>query len=483
MRLSSIASFPFSSQPELFTRAELPMATSVAPADPFPAFQMREAESFQTQHMEDFFSSNSASNHPIELNPYHHFASERSGAASPHIYRPSQQTYHDGQDITKTNSVVPFWQIQADTPLQGPVSVLDLHTTAHPTNNSTLEGSLPVEQLDDNTLSKAADYRAFLPQARSLPFIPTNAKVGSASAGTKSTAKRKSVQVGENAKTSPSKRKQPTKKKVPENKKTVKPQPKARRQPKGQLISDQTEARQSSVASQNPVPKGSAAKQGPSDSNPGVKLLSKKNPPKQFATVQKAGEEEASPVDETPATKALPKKKTPKSASVQKPTPAKPGKGRPRKGITANDLEPSKTVTGNSAANMIDDSPPNKATPQRCPKILAVPSDCEDEGINSHNYSKKFNGATNVFRTDVSLINCESSSTLMIAESAMLNALNRMTWKIIDQYEADIDEGLNRFEIAQYYTDNLHNTRFIFWYDKLAELGSLSPLHARQPIS
>ncbi|KAJ6787355.1 hypothetical protein PWT90_05946 [Aphanocladium album] len=284
----------------------------------------------------------------------------------------SQNTSFGGHETTGKRSASSIWRLRPETSFPRQAPILDLQATAHGANGS----SLAIEQLDSDSLSKAADYRSFLPQARNLPFVSAKTKIGSPSASKKSAAKRKAgdveevgADIGQGANISPpAKKKQAVKKSSNESQKAAKRAPKKVRQPKDQLAGDQTEAGQSSVISGSLMSKAPTARQRTGNSSLSTKNKAKSTPTRKTAPKKNTGKKEAQQkesLEETPAQIVLPQKEMPKPAEVQtKLTPATRGRGRPRKVAPASGREPPKAVSGNRAASISTNNLPRESAPR-----------------------------------------------------------------------------------------------------------------------
>lgn len=188
MRLSSITNFPSMSQPELFSQGQLQRVASSTHVDPYGNHSLRRTESVPTQNFSDFLPSTRISQPPVELNPYNYFASDRVSGASPHPdpYSRSAPVWSlNGANISESSFP---WRFLSSATSERPVSTPGLHTTPYGDNEGMRSG-LAVEQLDTDALSKASDFRHFMPQARRLPFAKSNTEIVKTS--TKSAAKRK----------------------------------------------------------------------------------------------------------------------------------------------------------------------------------------------------------------------------------------------------------------------------------------------------
>ncbi|OAR00203.1 hypothetical protein LLEC1_01181 [Akanthomyces lecanii] len=469
MRLSSITTFSPMSQPEHFSQGQ-PVASS-GPVEPFTNWPLRRTESVPTQHFGDSLPFATISQSPVELNPYKHFATDRPSAASPHV-----DPYPRGAPIRGLNGAN-----ASETPLSSeknseqPKVTPGLHPTSHGGNEG-LRSSLAVEQLDADALAKASDFRHLMPQARRLPFTKLSTENPKTSA--KSSAKRKpraGVELGTQVEQDPNSR-PPIKKHRVYKKNVAKAQTEAKTQPrKVQRSKSQT------IRGRKAEPEeGTAAATKATQRTPRSKQVSKSSAPRTRASAKTIPSEntgnEGNAKERLPEqagfdTKGTTKKSQPKK-SATKATPAK------------RLLEPSKSQkppTTRSSIKTIDPKP-----------ALVDEASARTDSTTTHQYLQVENVMPRMIPEPpnpgvhsssgiLPLAKAESNATLLISDSTVLDALNQMTWKMMDQYETDLDCGLNRFDIAQYYVDSLYNARFEFWHDKLTELCDANAFHVRQP--
>lgn len=478
MRLSSITNFPPTSQPELFSQSQLRQVADSTPGYPFSNHSLRRTESVPTQN----FSSNllpftTISQPHVELNPYSHFASDRVSAASPHSGPHSRSAPVWALNGAKTNDDSFPRPFSLDTASERSNLALDLHPNPHSGNEDT-SSSLLVEQLDADSLSKASDFRHFMPQARRLPF--KKAKAGESKAKAKATAKRKphsdaevGIQVEKTTDVgSAIKKKRITNKKAAIDQTTAKSQTQRAQRSKSRATGGRkAEPGKGAAAVIKATQQISSAKQVSKSSAPRTRASAKILPPEKTADeqhVEKRLPEQAGVAAQGTTRRSQVKKQatkaTPSNRLLEPSKTRKPPKMRsPIHNIasTASIIDEPSARSDSTTLHL--QSQVEKVTPQM---ILETPESVKNSSSN-----------------DLQLEKAESNATLLISESTVLDALNQKTWKIIDQYETDLDCGLNRFDIAQYYVDSLHNARFEFWHDRLAELGSENPLHIRQPVS
>lgn len=477
MRLSSITNFPPTSQPELFPLSQLRQVAGSTPGYPFSNHSLRRTESVPTQNFSNSLPYSIISQPPAELNPYNHFASERVSAASPHSGPHSRSAPVWALNGAKANDDSLPLPFSLDTTSERSNLALGLHPNPH-SGNEDISSSLAVEQLDADSLSKASDFRHFMPEARRLPF--NKAKAGESKTNAKSTAKRKprsdaevGIQIEKTTDNGPAiKRKRISNKKAATAQTAAKSQPQRAQRSKSRATGGRkAEPGEGAAAAIKATQQISSAKQVIKSSAPRTTASAKILPPEKTADEQHV--EKRLPEQAGVATKGTTRRSQPK----QQATKATPSNRLPKPSKTRKSSKmrpPVQTIA--SKASTVDEpsahsdsttlhlhSQAEKAAPQM---ILETP----ESGMS--------------FSSDDSqLEKAETNATLLISESTVLDALNQKTWKIIDQYEADLDCGLNRFDIAQFYVDSLHNARYEFWHDKLAELGSENPLHIRQPVS
>lgn len=478
MRLSSITNFPSMSQPELSCQGQLRQVGDPIPVDAFSNYSLRRTESVPAQNLGHFLPATTISQPPVELNPYNHFASDRASATSPYPDPYSRNRTGRGLNVANNSNGSSSWEFLSDRNLARPQPVLDLQRSTRRDNGST-RSSLAVEQLDADALSKASDFRHFMPQARRLPFTQTKRKIEESNTKRKAqSSPNLGAEIGKDTTGSPPTKKKRNGENVTEAQTKAKCHPQKAQRSKNQATSSRkVETRKGTTAAKKAIQKTSPTRKADKSSTPRTTMsVQTSSPEKGSAGKQKGkgkGKEKRQP---DPATKGTAKRGRPRK-QVAKTTPTnkifEPSKQRkPAKTSSPSSTTASKTslveeprASGDSAAGA---SAPHlhSQVDKIIPRIIVD----SDPDLNFPN-------------DDSSMAKAECDATLLITESTVLDALNKMTWKIIDQYEADLDCGLNRFEIAQYYVDNLHNTRFEFWHDRLAELGSVSPLHVRQPIS
>lgn len=506
MRLSSITSFPSMSQPESVSQTALHRVASSTPAEQLGNFPLLRAESFPLQSHHNSFPPNALLQSTAELNPYHYFASSQPSAL-PQAEAPSQSAPLWGSRATNLNTTLPCWDFRQNISSTAPYSVPDPPPVTH---SKRIANNLDIEPPNADAIPTVADFRSLLPQARSLPFAPikreTKRKTADSNAQPKSSVKRKPVDgpdqgaaIDENARVNPPKKtksatptavssaaeagvkmaqlcdSKPTGDSIGSGKgaQITAQQPKTR--PRGRPRSEkraQAPKRQLSTR-----PRGRPRKDS---SNTIANAIPQVPSPKQTT----------SPEASKPAADKEPAKKSPKQSTDKKQPPksvpnkiqmSPPSKSKSK---LSNSTEKSKTSRASPVgeAGSIKDSRPNNSL--RPYTETPVPlTTIKNYQSNGQKLLQAANACSKSASDSPSSVEAESNSTLVMTESEMLDALNQVTWKIIDQYEADLNEGYNRFEIAQYYVDHLHNTRAEFWYDKLAELGSVTALHVRQPVS
>lgn len=158
--------------------------------------------------------------------------------------------------------------------------------------------------------------------------------------------------------------------------------------------------------------------------------------------------------------KSVPAKKasTSTTASLAKKSTAK----KPTKiqsNIDENYIEStnaSSETEGSAQSNAVE----NTAAESRKPQLHSekVPAECNAKAV-QHGLQK--------LETLNNIPVSTESSTFMVTEPAVLQSLNEVTEAILAAYEADVREAGSRFDVAQFYVEQLHNTRLDFWYEKL----------------
>ncbi|KAM3562827.1 hypothetical protein ARSEF4850_002592 [Beauveria asiatica] len=456
-------------QPESFSQNQVASRSHTDPAA---------TESVPTQNFGSSIPSTVASQSAVDLNPYSHFAATRVSAASPaHDYH-SRSNSLLGASQPAASKIASSWHTRSEETPAMPHSGMDPPHTMH-SNDDTLRNRLPVEQLDAEILEKASDFRQYMPKVRSLPFVQKKRKASNINAAEKSAVER-TVLGTLNSKTEagndaiigqPAKKKKVCKKATEVVKATTRSQPQKAPRTKVQLTgSHKTVTREgrkrparktlqvkqaSSISSLTSELSGDAVSQNPSaranrkEKRPPEKVACasesrvKKNQSKKQATGATAAQIRLKPIEKRKSTESTKSTKT-------------------KRTVGFSSSMPEKSDSGADSAEADQHSPENKTDSKRGVKGPSHDADT-------------YNGSTQVAKA-------ETNSTLLITEPAVLDALKRMTSQIIDQYEADLSYGANRFEIAQYYVDNLYNTRFDFWHGKLAELDNVVPIHAGQKI-
>ncbi|KAM3512477.1 hypothetical protein MY11210_003894 [Beauveria gryllotalpidicola] len=341
-------------------------------------------------------------------------------------------------------------------------------------NDNTLKNRLAVEQLDADTLSRASDFRQYMPQVRSLPFVQTKRKAREIDAAEKSAVKRtvlgssdSETEPGNNAISSQAAKKKRVNKEVTAVKATARSQPQKAPRTKIQSRSGHKtvtrEDKKRSALKNSPVKQ--ASKIPSSSSKRSTKALSPK-PSARANRKEKRPPEKVACASESRAKRNQSKKATSATwAQIHLKPIEKQKSTKSTKTKDTADSTTSKPEKSDSAADSAEAHP-------RSPEVKTGP---KRKVENPSHDADIYNGSSPVAKA-------ETNYTLLITESAVLDALKKMTSQIIDQYEADLSYGANRFEIAQYYLDNLYNTRFDFWHGKLAELDNVVPIHAGQMI-
>ncbi|KAM3500270.1 hypothetical protein MY10362_006556 [Beauveria mimosiformis] len=345
-------------------------------------------------------------------------------------------------------------------------------------NDDTLRNRLAVEHLDADALKRASDFRQYMPQVRNLPFVQTKRKASDINAAETSAVEHTvlgssipETEAGNDAIIGQPAKKKKSYKKATEVKATTRPQPQKAPRTKVQLRSSHKTVTREDT--KRPALKTLPVKQASSIPSPTSKLSAKAITPKPSARAnrkEKRPPEKVACASESRAKKDQFKKRATSATSAQKSL--KPIEKRK----STESTKPTKTKgTVGSSSSMPEksDSAANSAEADSGSRKNKTGSKREVEGP-SHD-ADIYNGSSQVAKA-------ETNSTLLITESAVLDALKRMTSQIIDQYEADLSYGANRFEIAQYYVDNLYNARFDFWHGQLAELDNVVPIYARQKI-
>ncbi|EJP63519.1 uncharacterized protein BBA_07445 [Beauveria bassiana ARSEF 2860] len=471
IRLSSLTTFPSMSQPEVFSQN--PVA-SRSHTDPSASNLVLRTESVPTQNFSSSIPSTVASQYAVDLNPYSHFAATRVSAASPaHDYHSRSNSLLDASQTGASKIASPLHTRSKGTSAI-PHSRTDPPLTMH-SNDDTLRNRLAVEQLDDDSLKKASDFRQYMPQVRRLPFVQTKRKASDINAAEKPAVERtvldslnSETETGSDAVIGQPAKKEKLNKKVTEVRATTKIQP--QKPPRTKVQSRSRHKTVTREDTKRPALKMLPVKPASNILSPTSKLSAKTISPKPSACAnrkEKRPPEKVACASESRAKKNQSRKQATSATSapiclkpIEKRKPTKSTKSTNTKGTAGS----SSSMPDNAAdlAEAGSRSPENKTGSKKeveCPSHEA-----------------------NIYKGSSQVAEAETNSTLLITESAVLDALKKMSWQIIDQYEADLSYGANRFEIAQYYVDNLYNTRFDFWHGKLAELDNVVPFHAGQMI-
>lgn len=477
IRLSSITPFQSQSQPELYPTQNSSFGNS-------NAHVVSDSQSLQrtgSMPFHPFYSAYSPFPMPAiqgELNPYKYFASHQSTSANSQLYNPLPSIGFRDQVVPSVVQPMPPWETLMATQKERTNQRISGEYAVPAPEELTEATKLNVKQLDAIPLAKEVDFRLLMPQARSLPFqnsahrtveqIESEPQLNtlkrknlSDSPPSAQPAKRRSANEG---KTSVEKKNRPkssrykgksdsvpTHENVPLTERVQRPTPKAA--PK---IKTANEA----VASKKPATK-----------RPQKKALKKAAPPK--TSVRKASPKNSltqKPSTEVQVEKNHEKEKPPGCKEVEQLSSVSPS-SEPSNEPAALDTKSSKKRTTRSSRAKVLPTTGSFHSLQECSEHQAPPP---AEVIKDRHLQKEI--------TKSNFLEKEFNSTLVVAEPKMLDALNRMTWDILKQYEADLESGRNRFEVAQFYVDNMYDTRFAFWYAKLKKLGGLDARHVREPV-
>ncbi|TQV98094.1 hypothetical protein IF1G_03837 [Cordyceps javanica] len=482
MRLSSVTTFPSVSQPKTFAQSQL-QVTSSAPDDPFSNYSIRRTESVPTQNFRNSFPSFAASQLDVDLNPYNHFAAERANTVAS-LHDPySGSTSFSVPSVAATSGNVSSWSLTPTTASEKKNSMSELGLTTF--SGTATSSNRAVEDPCADVLYKAADFRQLMPQMRSLPFMQTDRKVEESNTGTKRTAKRKAThsldsetRIDKDTNSSPPAKSKRPLRKLTEAKRGANRRSQGSQRSKSQSADSHTLANRKGTA----APKRQAQKK--SATKPGEETLT----PRSGVASEEGKEEENSRSATTKGkhnAKSLPepassrKKATAKKSQTQKPA-TKAKSSTMKKVESTNSCVSTNTTTSKTKTSREDKRRSSAASVGKASGTRAY----SQEAINTPAASGKNSIANPSFSNEGQQVTqIESTSTLLITEMGVLEALNRMTSKIMNQYEADLDCGLNRFEISQYYVNSLYNTRFEFWHDKLAKLSSVDSRTNSRPIT
>lgn len=412
-----------------------------------------------------------------ELNPYKHFASHQSTSVNSQMYNPLPSVGLRDQVVPRAIQPDPTWESLLMATQNERTDQLIPEESAFPAPEELIGATkLNVEQLDAIPLAKEEDFRLLMPQARSLPFQNSaNRRVDRVNAESKlNTMKRKNL-TDSTSETQPAKRKSANEgktlvRKTPPKKKRCTRKPDSMPAHENVALPEHVERPTTKAASKTKTAKEIVAPKKPATKRPLKKDLRNAALPK--TSVRKASPKNSltqKPSTEVRLQKKHKKEKPPRRKKVEKLSSVSPSSepsnkpasldAKSSKGRTTRNSRAKVTPTGNF--NSLQEYSEHQASP---PAEIIEDRHLPKEITKSHFSEKEFN------------------STLVVAEPKMLDALNKMTWNIMNQYEADLDGGRNRFEVAQFYVDSIYDTRFAFWYAKLKKLGGLDARHVRGQV-
>lgn len=449
MRLSSITRFHSLSQPSPHSSASKQMNPRTANSLEPNSISIKDPIS--SQSFPSSFPATDCSNIPFEPDIYQHFAPDGSGNTGQlQTQVPQSSVAHGPNDPAQ---IFPQYSPWSDSIPTAPIETGRAARTVASHIHAVETSHTPVEQLSTDALTKAANFRLLMPEARSLPFTQrkgtSNSNTIDSNDGAKEKAQRGLLreESSEDATLSaPRKRKRAERRKEP-----------------AEVDTEAVSKLKTSVIGKNGAAQGStshtftsktATKRAKSTAPRAAPAkASAKQPVKTPAAATNAKAAQVRKGKQGTAKKnPAPRKSTPK-ASARSPA------GGPRTTSPKTGRAKITMASQNTSSLAIKTISTFDASVQTTPMPCAVLSSDSNSDIEA-----PLSCRMPPYR--------EVNSMLFVAEANSLDTLNETTWKILDQYESDLASGKNRFEIAQFYVENLYSARYDFWYAKLEAMNS-----------